>query len=328
MRIIALMAVALLISLCGCKTYLGKEKVNLKPLDPKFEKIDSELKSTHWQYNIADGKLTLTNSSVSDITYDKFVDHPYFFREKYIDFPLERFCFTADFALKNTKGRNKEIVAWFHVLNPGAWFMAIGDMCRWAWRWIGYPIDATNENWHLEKEYGPGLLYRIAYLPVIANCNPFMLPPYIDSKYYAQNHMYYQNSKTYTETKQSVYITERESGIESGKRRFLYVNGKEIKLENMPGGKYTVNLRDSKLVPRMLPPRDIKLTVKDNRKTVIDLTIKTTAVIDGEHLYLWNLLNDKKVDYRTRFIALHKLYDLKLINNNDFADIKKNILAE
>ena len=235
-------------------------------------------------------------------------------------FPLDRISWLAKY-IEHDK------YPYLHIINPLAWFCAIGDMGRWAFRWIQYPLEACKD-WNLEKEIGPGLMYRIAYFPVIANCNPFMLPPYIEDQNYVSRHMRCENSETYTATEKSILIKESESGVELSKNRFLYVNDKEIKLERMPGGKYTVNLRDPKLVPQMLPPQDIKLIVKDNKKNVIDLTIKTTGIMDGKHLYLWNLLNDKKADYSTRFIALHKLHDLKLLNNNDFANIKRSVLGE
>lgn len=326
MKVLIALLLPVIIFITGCNTYLGKEKV-YKEESVRLVEKDSELKGTYWQYNIADGKMTLTNSQVVAVSYDKFVDRPYYYKEKYIKYPLLRVSLTGE-VLKESE--TVTIVANF-LVNPMIYLVLSIDMTRWGLRWIQYPF-ASFTDWNLVPNQegvseGPGFWYRLAYTPFIANCNPFMLPPYLCNSKYVSEHVEYENSPDETVTEKSLRIEEKEIGIDESRSRSLYIDGKEIPIRSMPGGKIEIDLRDKKLFPDLLPPRDFRLTVKDGNEKVIDFTLNTTDIIDGESLYLWNVVQNGNTHYNSRFTALNRLHALNMLNDSAFAEVQKNILA-
>ena len=321
MKILNILLLAAIVVLTGCQTYLGREKIYQIPT-VKENALESKVLERYWQYNVENGKIVLTNSEVRAVVYEKIEEKPYYYSEAYLEYPIDKISFVAKFVedIKNPVG--KVIVGIF----PGVFPFAV-DLCRWGFRWISYPIDALNNDWNL-KEDGPGFWYRLAYLPVIANCNPFMLPPYLENSVYVAGHTKHESTPVEKEFSKSKYKADKEFGVIYSERRVLFINGKKVPLESMADGRITVNLRDKEYIPFMLPVKDVRVQVKDKNKTVIDLKLKTTDLMQGEHLYLWNIVQNKKANYGTRFAALNKLHSLSVMEDAYFLKLQKSMLDE
>ena len=329
MRFLNILLLTAVVLSSGCQTYLGRVKrydhgkavINEVVIDSKDE-------NEYWQYTIENGRLSLVNSVVRAISYDRMEEIPYCYEMVYLKYPLKRVSLLAyhfrGLNMKNSLAKflTCSILA---CLPPGCFYL-IGDFCRWGYRWIQYPFAVYN-NWNL-KDDGPGLMYRIAYLPFIANCNPFMLPPYLVKPEEVGKYAVIEWSKYETEKKKFRYKTDREFGIPKNENRVLFINGQKVSLANMPGGYKTIDLRKKEYIPYMLPAKDVKIQVKVKNKTVVDLKIKTTDIIQGEYLYLWNIVNNQNANYGTRLSALNKLHSLKVIDNASYLKLKRNILDE
>ena len=319
MRFFNILLLAAVVALTGCKTYLGREKIYKIP-SVKEKELGSKVLNQYWQYNVENGKVVLTNSEVRAVVYEKIEEKPYYYREAYLEYPIDRISYWA----KLVKKEKDPVIKVIGGIFPGVFPFAV-DLCRWGFRWLSYPCDAMANDWNL-KEDGPGFWYRLSYFPFIANCNPFMLPPYLEDSVYVAGHTTHEDTPEEKELSKSKYSAEKEFGVPYSKRRFLLVNGKEFSLANMPGGKITIDLRRKEYIPYMLPEKDVRVQVKDKNKIVVDLKLKTTDLLQGEYLYLWNVAQDKNANLNTRLSALNKLHSLKVLDDNSFIKIQNSIL--
>ena len=75
----------------------------------------------------------------------------------------------------------------------------------------------------------------------------------------------------------------------------------------MPGGKFSLNLRNQSVIPHLLPEKEIRICVQDNGKTVIDIKVPTVSLLDSKALTQWQTWKNKNNDCRTRLLALEAL---------------------
>ena len=297
------------LSLCcilsGCSTYLGEDYV--QSTIPKTEKklVSETVEDYFWQYQIEDGRLTLVNSSRNLQVYDQNEKGTAEIYDVYMKFKTENYTYLTIFPL--------------HV-------SLVFDVCRFVGRWFTYPCWAFGRSWHFRKDRGPGFWYSLAYCPVIANLNLFMLPPYLLADNEAGQY-FREKQGTKSMIRHTKFCVEIEREVEQRANRYVLVDGKKFELDKTPHGTFTLNLRDQSVIPCLLPEKDIHIQVFDNGKNRIDLKVPARDLLDSREQMLWLTWKNPEYDFRTRINALEALRAAGRIDSKTAAAMESDLLA-
>lgn len=291
--------------LTGCRSYLGKDyDQSATPVTEK--KMVSETPMEYfWQYQLKDGRLTLLNSSRNLQVYDLNEKDTVMVYDVYLKFKTDNFTY---------------LTSWPPYVS------LVFDVCRFVGRWFVYPCWAVGRSWHFRKDQGPGFWYSLAYCPVIANLNLFMLPPYLLAD--GESGQYYREKQgTQSIVRHTKLCVEIEREVEQRANRCVLVDGKKFELDKTPHGTYTLNLRDKSVIPYILPERDIHIQVVDNGKNTIDLKVTAGDLLDSGELTQWQTWKNPAYDIRTRIKALEALRTAGRIDFKTAAAMESDLLA-
>ena len=281
----------ILLFCCGCETYLGYHYDELPPEVRETAKSRNE-KAQFWQYELHGKDLKLYHSVLSEVRYDVARN----FRRRRVE------------TYADVHHKDKSYVRQAFETEPVFTAAVIAPiiLCGDLLRCLGHSLLSVGyvwrHKWNLD-EYSPNILYMLGYMPVFGQLNPFMEAPYM------YDHLPWWIRKVSTDridvyrTTHNDVLREVESLQKSDRKCVLQVNDVKFEFSVGDSGITEIDLRQRWGGRSLLPESAMRLTLSYGGEKVIDLKLKSTQLLDGEELYLWQLLQDETANSDVRLKA-------------------------
>lgn len=315
--VIASFAVVLLLG-SGCETNLGHHYDNLRSDIEQAEKSSSE-KQRYWQYQLHGRRLKIFHSAVEEVRIDETLRYSRRRVDAYLDLPQRSL-------VKRLFGKS---VATGVLVFPLAFCLDVVMVCGNAVT----SCFACWGDWQLDA-YGPNFMYILGYMPVICAVNPFMDAPYMDGCdlrnpdgiNHGSQRFVYGESEVYRVDHNNVF-REREKLVKPERECTLKLNGLKRKLEIGDSGIAEIDLREWLKGKPLIPEFPLELSLKCGWRTVVELKLKSTQLLDGDELYLLRIARDEKTNLSARLKAVDLLRRQGVLAPDRAEAMKRSLLG-